>query len=323
MSKPIAVAFADLHLHKFSRFNEGKFSRLGWSHKALTHIAIRASELNVPLLFAGDFIHTPKEVENEVITAAYRGLRSISMVDIYAISGNHDMSQKNGQDNWSPSYLHGFTVFPHFKLMDFRQKKIGDTINLVGIPYLDNDAELYDLIKVMGKANKKGKRKNILMIHTDLPGAKTPAGFEPKEYHALNTDLEKLFKHWDLVLVGHIHKPQRIGKKIIMLGSPIHQIASDEGTEMGYWIIYDDKEEFVPLTGYPKFITLKQGETPKEDINYYITKPPALLVNKDSEKKEFSMDKSKKKLAVAYLNREKVKSKSKRKALIKVLKHDK
>jgi len=117
MSNIIAIAFADLHVHKFRNFNDRPISRLDWSLKAFKSIADKAYKLGVPLLFSGDLFHNPKDVENETMgkmqKAYYREIENRG-IDFYAISGNHDLSQKNSLSHISPSHLDSFEHFSTF-----------------------------------------------------------------------------------------------------------------------------------------------------------------------------------------------------------------
>ena len=323
MSKLLGIAFSDLHCHQFAAFNNHPSgTRLHFCLEVLKKIGKIAEGLNIPVFFCGDLYHTPKELSNLTNSSTlltYQKFFDEKGINFFAISGNHDMSERNSIDRRSPSHLESFQIFKTFYLLDKKPEKL-ESLDIYGIPYMDNDRDVLTLIKEYRKKINP-KKHNILLLHRDLPGAKTPAGFEAKEYHHLNTDLEKLFTGFNTVLVGHIHKPQRLGKNIIMLGSPIHQIKSDEGTEMGCWLIYDDKQVFKSFNEYfPTFITPQEegGEYPAKD--YILEMPKKVIVEKDSNKKEFNLSNSRKKLAKSYLNHKKVEDKRKRKALIKTLK---
>jgi len=130
----------------------------------------------------------------------------------------------------------------------------------------------------------RGSNFNILMIHTDIPGAEDCSNRVIEKVDGLPAKLKRAFKKYRLVLNGHIHKPQvNIKGKLITLGSPIHQVKSDAGEKMGYWVIYNDASYmFNRLKGYPRFINLKAGKEPKEDRNFYITKPKLRVESEDA-----------------------------------------
>lgn len=317
MTQVIAIATADWHLHKFQNFDVNG-SRLDWALKAAREIMDKAYNLKVPLLFAGDLIHSPKQIENKT-NAEVQALFQ-HKVRTYAISGNHDMCERNGYDFRSPSHWDAING----NVINLNHADHGnDTLNFVvwGIDYMNNDRDLKKAIEHIRPQAKEWKVKfKILMLHTDLPGVTTNEGFELKETENIPKNLDKFFKEWDLVICGHIHKPQKVSSKVYMLGCPIAQDAGNIGQELGYWLIYDNGAmDFVPMDNYPKFVRLKKGEEkPKDTIDYYI-EPEEVLVEENIEMGEFHLSNSKAKLAKRYLAQKQIKSKSKRRALIKIL----
>lgn len=318
MSEIIAVAFADIHFHKFKAFNVDK-SRLIWSLKAGSAIADVADKHRVPVLFCGDLFHNPKEVENEtmgLVKQWYYGNFERRDIMFYAISGNHDFSEKNSRGHSSPSHLDGFKYFKTFRKLDYEAMKINNEWIVLGLPYFNNDRDIKDSIREWWKRNPKGKYKTILMVHSDLPGAVTPEGFKINETEHIKL---KHFRDFDLVLSGHIHKPQKLGKKIYMLGSPIHQNLGDEGNSCGYWLIYSDGSvKFYNLKGFPRFRRLKKGEKPTNDIDYWV-EPNEVLEEESESNEEFSLNNSRKQLAKKYCSLNAIKSKRRIRELIKVL----
>lgn len=323
MSKIIAIAFSDLHLYKFKNFNSPSNSRLRNSLGVLEDIAKAAFVEKVPVLFCGDLFHNPKETENQVMSGA---LQHYSMyfesygTEFMGISGNHDLSEKNGGEHSSPSHLESLKHFTTFTQMDniWINK---DNFSVWGLPYMNNDFDLKTSIDAFRPIAKQQKSKlKILMLHSDAPGAVTTEGITVNETEYLPKALDEFFAEWDLVIMGHIHKPQRLGKKVYMLGSPIHQIASDRGVKMGYWEIYSDKTmKFVELDKYPKFRKLKPGKIPPENSKDYWIKPDEAVVEENIEVGEFNATLSKSKLARRYLRIKDIKNKSRRRALISIL----
>lgn len=316
MSKLLAIACSDFHVHKFKQFNHGN-SRLENTISAITEIYNYARERDIPILFAGDFYHDPQTVENET---NYLGLKTLKQLSkhtrTYAISGNHDLSQRNGKTNKSPSHLNIFEhLFLNFRLVDSTIITTYDFL-VAGVPYMDNEVDLRDAIVDLNKTvnHMNFPHPKILLLHTDWMNAKTCTGITIGEMEYLN---KRLIEDWDWVICGHIHKPQVLGSNIIMCGSPIHQNAGDEGVEMGFWEIYNDKVVFIPLNKYPHYKTLTPTMQ-KNDKDYYIEQG-ALLVVEKHETGEFTLDKSKKKLATKYCDMLGINNRAKRKALIEIL----
>lgn len=323
MSKLIAICTADWHLHKFQAFDVNG-SRLAWALTAALEIIQVSKEKGVPILFTGDLIHSYKNIENET-NALVQGLfeqHSRGKVNFLAISGNHDFSLRNGINNISPSHLDALH-FPKFFKIDKQTKPYPIPGGWVwGIPYMNNDADLKTLVeRLRPTVNQWGEGLKVLMIHSDLPGAKTSEGFVMGKVENIPSHLDKFFKEWDVVIAGHIHRPQQLSKKVYMLGCPIPQQEHSVHHEYGYWKLYSTgKMIFVNMPNYPRFIRLKKGESIPSDpgINYYIPYND-VLVEEDIKLGEFNINNSKTKLAKSYIALKQIKSKTKRQALIKIL----
>ena len=215
--------------------------------------------------------------------------------------------------------MDSFNHFSQFIKLDYDHYK-GEKFTVWGLPYMNNDQELSEAIKELYGEVKNNKAKlKILMLHSDAPGAVTPAGIEINETKHIPRNLDKFFKPWDLVLFGHIHKPQRLSNKCYMLGSPIHQDAGDKGTIMGYWEIWSNGVMvFKPLEQYPQFRQLSPGETPPDNFNYWV-ESEQILVENNINYGEYSIKNSREKLAKAYCKNLGIKSKKFKRALIEIL----
>lgn len=318
MHKLVAIATADWHIHKFKNFDVNN-SRINWTLDAAREIMKTAERLEVPILFAGDLIHSPKDIENEtnaMVQKLFKNYRNWFV----AISGNHDMSQRNGKEFKSPSHLDSI-LNPKFVKLDGQFAPFNGRAKVWGIPYMDNDKDLFDHVNLLRPQTKKWDGLKILLLHSDIPGAVTTTGYSIDSMEHMPKHLDKFFKEWDLVLCGHIHKPQKISDKVYMLGCPIQQDEGDRNNVLGYWEVYDDAAmEFKELINYPKFIRLKKGKKPGNSVNYYI-KYNEILEEQDVKLGEFNITNSKVKLAKLYLAQNQINSKSKKRALIKIL-HD-
>lgn len=325
----IAIAFADLHSYKFKSFDQGS-SRLEWTLKAFAQIAVVAKNRGVPLLFAGDLFHTPVMVENHVLNRTmetYDEHVERRKTEFFAISGNHDMSEKNGPNNHAPSYLRSFrTAFNTFRLLDWEREWLTKNFVIQGIPYMNNDHELGETIRQYKSALKSepkpreytSRLPHILLLHGDCPGAVETNGIELGETKGIPRNVDKFFSPWDHVLWGHIHHPQKISEKCTMLGSPIHQTSGDKG-EMGFWEIFTNRPpKFNGLVGFPKFIKLAKGKKPDNDLDYFIPYEDLGKIE-EMERGDFDLSLDRTKLAKRYLKTKGIKNKEKKKALIKAL----
>lgn len=304
MKKPIAIAFSDLHLNMWAKHSNGN-SRLMNGIDVIRVLTNKCNKLGVPLLFGGDLLHNPKSADSKVLMhfeSAYKKIITPSKVVMYGIDGNHDQWASNTINNRVPGYFQTFSLNKKYmKCLNYTFQKVNG-VTIAGIPYLKNNEGFNKIQKQLEKDIKRANgnnKKTILLIHTDLPGAKTPSGLELGEYMELNQNLDNQFEKWSLVLAGHIHLPQALTKKVIMMGSPQHQIVSDAGIDMGYWIIYSDfSYSFEKLSQYPQFKYYDEGDKPPDKINFWIPRPQ--VKEEDEVVDVFNAKMSRKKLAKRY-----------------------
>lgn len=310
----IAIVFSDLHINLWAKFNQENRRTLD-SFRVLHLINDVCKDLQVPALFCGDFMHKPEVLDQELGNLIMDYLGNLWSTGIYAISGNHDINSINSFSKPKKSWLHFFAhTLKYIDVIDFQFRKLNDKVMVHGVPYIDHNI---DLTKYLKSIELDKKYKHILLLHTDYPGAKDTDGRVIDSAENLNLNVLNRF---DLVLCGHIHKPQRLGKKVYMIGAPIQQRRTDKNCKMGYWELYSDLSmNFVPLKGFPRFIDVETEEEIKDDGNYYTVVPKTTRVEV-STKHKITKQLSKKKLAKRYLKEKGIKDKVKENLLIKVLK---
>lgn len=297
MVRVIAIASSDWHYHIHTEFNEEN-KRVRAKSALISEIYDVANGYNVPVIFPGDLVHNKKQLQNDLFDILTRELPiNCSKAVTYAISGNHDQIFSNTKKSRSPNYVKSFSrIIPNFHCVDFRSIDTGKFI-IHGIPYITNNENFSSNIKKLKLV--KGK-PNILMIHTDLPGAKDTNGREVGTVTGMPKDANELFSRFDLVLSGHIHKHQKLGNNLYMLGAPDQQRRSDMGATMGYWKIYSNmKMEFVELKG-PKYITVESLENNSDKFNFLIEKPKILT------KVEVGKERKKIHILKAYIRHNKI-----------------
>lgn len=312
MRKVIAAAFSDLHAHKWKQYNQNN-RRLSLGAESLKIISEACMEHNCPALFAGDLYHADKEVPQEVTTAiltAYKEHFENNKISFYAISGNHDQSQRNNFDSRSPSHLDGYNaVFSTFQQIDYSYSTWGNYV-VFGIPYNNGNVDIKKFLKRFRKVNSKGKKK-ILLIHSDLPNCKDVTGIVLDSYENISRDYKKFFAGFDLVLSGHIHQHQQLSSKVWMLGAMYQQRTSDMNTEMGYCLIYDDMSvEFVPVP-FPEF----KYSDEDDGFNFCLPKPKKKIVVEGKKVKSYKNTSDPMKLGTRYLKDKEITDKAKIKAL--------
>lgn len=330
----LAVAISDIHLANWKQFNPEEY-RLWASYNIVTQVINIAYKWGCPILNPGDFIDHPKYMENTVMKWVAEISKDLRKKEIvwYGINGNHDLNKINSFASPQPGYMtHLAKMMPNqFKCVDFKaEHDFNQDLNIHGIPYTNHNIgfiealkERVQVIKDLKKSDKlNAKSKNILMIHRDLAGAVEPDGKIIKKDPEGDETIKSLFKHFDLVISGHIHKPQKIkalGKNVIMLGAPNQQRRSDRDCEMGYWLIYHDMTtQFVPVDA-PKFRTHAWDELPENETDFWTKLPKPMELGDTTSSNKFNVNTDKKSLVKSFFKKKKIKSKSKMKLLISLL----
>lgn len=312
----IALAFSDLHLNEWSKFNNGN-RRLKDGLSVITTLQKKAKKAKVPILFPGDMFHLNKYLTNGLLAEVLPYFNKLR-VDIYAIDGNHDQSEANSSEHTSPSYIRTFAkIFKRFHEVNFKSIDLGPFV-LHGIPYLTHNIGFEEAIKAIKLVEGK---QNILMIHTDLHNAKDTDGREVNSVTNIPTNMSDVFQRFSLVLSGHIHKPQVLGSNIIMLGAPNQQRRTDMNCKMGYWEIYSDNSyKFRRLKNLPVFKDLKPGE-PDDGFNFCTLAKEKKTISGETIEVSFSNTTNRSKLSKRYCKEKSINDKAKVDALTKYLKN--
>lgn len=314
----VFIAFSDLHINLWAKFNENNSRTLN-NIKVLDVIAGQCEKYRCPALFCGDMFHKPESIDQDLAVFVRRNFERISNIypkfRMLYINGNHDLKLVNRindiKQGWPYVFYEKFMV-----CLDCSKYKWSsyDDYHIYGVPYIDNNVGISEYLK---KLNLDKNVKNILLLHTDYPGAKDTDGREIGSVENLNVNTLNRF---DLVLCGHIHKPQRLSKKVYMIGAPLHQRRTDKDCQLGYWKVYSDLSmKFVPLRQFPKFVDVESEEGIKDDGNYYtiIPKKTSNLVNTNHK---ITKQLSKKALAKRYLKEKGITEQEKKALLIDILK---
>lgn len=319
MKNLVANVISDLHINDWAKFNESD-TRTHNQMRILVSLLSKSYNERVPILFCGDLFHKPDMIRPELLNLIFHDSlvvhpRYMGYPIMYAISGNHEINHISKIGEHPVSWTRLFTkMFPWLVCLDYCQVLIKDNIMIHGVPYVDHNIGLSKYLKEI-KLNPK--QKHILMLHTDYPGARDTDGREVGSVENLNLNVLDRF---DLVLCGHIHKPQKLSKKVYMIGAPIQQRRTDRDCDMGYWKLYDDLSmTFVKLKGYPRFIDVESQDEIKDDGNYY-TVIPKIASTPVETKHKITKQLTNKTLAKRYMKVKGIKDKNKEQLLIKVLK---
>lgn len=318
--KVIAIAFSDLHINLWAKFNKGNERTLN-HFRVLSIIAKACEKYKCSALFCGDFLHKPESIDQELALLIKSQLEDIwrkyPKFKIYAIEGNHDLKKVNTLDNLQSGWVKFFENDKNIVSLSPQTPPamLSNRVVVYGIPYIDHNTGISDCIKNIRFI--KGF-KNILLLHTDYPGAKDCDGRLVDSVENLNLNVLDRF---DLVLCGHIHKPQRLSKKVYMIGAPLQQRRTDKDTELGYWKVFENLSmEFVSLNSFfPRFIDVESEEDIKDDGNYYTVLPKKASIEVNNKHK-ITKQLSTKSLARRYMKERGISDKGKKDLLVSVLK---
>lgn len=313
----IGIAFSDLHIGEYAKFNTNNQRTLN-HFRVLFLIKDLCKKYNCPAFFTGDFMHKPEHITSsleEIMLDQLDKLKPEYDFSIYGISGNHDMADNNSKDRPSPSHWRNLCNRYHFfHNLDFNYHDFGD-FRVYGIPYLDHNKGLDDAVRDVIK-DSAGK-PIILLLHTDYPGARDTDGIEVGTVENLNINLLSKVK---LTLIGHIHKPQRLGKKVYMVGAPLQQRRTDRNCKLGYWKIYSDfTAKFVDFNEFPRFIDVESEDQIQDDGNYYTVISKSRPEEETQVQTRITRSMSKRRVVSRYLRNKGIKDKEKKQVLVKLI----
>jgi DNA repair exonuclease SbcCD nuclease subunit len=324
--KVIGIAFSDLHYANWQQHNPNN-ERLEITFRATERIIRASIKHSCPILFPGDLVDHPKHLDNIVMKYLAKTSTELwtTRTEIIGINGNHDFDARNSFKNPQEGYFtHLSKMNAPFRCVDFSHI---DTphYRVHGIPYINDNVDFIEALEDRIKNLHKTKG-NVLLIHRDLAGAVEPNGSVIEKDPEKDKQLKLLFKKFNLVLSGHIHKPQlipKLGKHVYMLGSTNQQRRSDAGCKMGYWKIYEDyTADFIQLK-LPEFQYAEHDEEVdiESNPNFIIRLPKEekSLDEVQGESTTFTTTENRLQLARKYLEVKGVKSKRKLKTLMKYI----
>ena len=178
------------------------------------------------LFILGDVFDDRKSIDINVNNLAIDIFEVLgSILPVYIINGNHDLTKKTNKGNTSLrtfSNITGITVIKEPKLIKIKpSNKILSTI--IAIPYLGDHAEENKLL--LEYTNKS----DYAFMHTDISQMSFDNGMTI--VGAVDSYLYK-----GTIFSGHIHKRQE-NKNVIYVGSPYHLKRSDIGNTKGIYTL--------------------------------------------------------------------------------------
>lgn len=246
---------ADIHLSRYAQDKVDSKSnlpeRLHSIKNALYSMGEYCQDNDIDLfIIGGDIMHTKSVIYSIAQDIMLDFFEKYEDIEFWVLDGNHDLSGKGQGALSSLRPLH------HVQNVEWISRNPVGNDDFVCIPYS------YEVVNQV----KKDERK-ILISHFGLSEGVLNSGISIVSQIKLNDLIGK----YDLVLLGHYHKPQEIISddiKLYYVGSPIQLDWGEKGDEKRFLVVDTDTLDVqsIPTTGYKKHIELEINSKNKEEV---------------------------------------------------------
>jgi|GEM_PF-1352541 len=263
---------ADIHLSKYGQDrienNSGLPERLHSIKTCLYEMTSYCKENGIEnVVIGGDILHGKSVIYAIAQDILLQFLEDHKDLNFYVIDGNHDLSGKGSEVVSALRPL--ATIGKHVKWISYKDVLKLDEPDMIFVPYS------YDISK-----NVKKYKSRILVSHFGLNEAVINSGISMVS----DLSVKDLIGRYELVLLGHYHKPQeyiRDNFKLYYSGSLIQLDWGEKNDEKRFLIVDTDKLDVIsiPIKAYKKHIeihvtnenkieALKEAQKQKEAGNY-------------------------------------------------------
>jgi len=264
------ILFADLHLTgKDTNYVESGYV---YPSKSYTKIEIMSSILDKykdndindkNVIILGDIFHEKNIVYASALYLFKSFIEKYTDWKFYIINGNHDVADSSENPL---TLVTSFNGYSNVTIVDYNQYLvIGENNNVLlcgwhrhQLEFLRAIAENIDMTNI-----------NTLISHFGVNEAQLSTGI----FGVSNIKFSDLSKYFQLILLGHYHKPQEIKNKNGMLyyvGSLIQENWNEANEEKRY-LIFDDIEMTVEshiIDGYQKYNLIETNDINEVHENY-------------------------------------------------------
>lgn len=248
------INIADLHFAMYSQdsiISTSKLpERLHYLNVTFRNICeyARTNEID-SINILGDLIHTKSMIHTDAMFVLLNIIRDYQDLWFNVIDGNHDMSSRSGTGN---SALTGLDNEPNVNMIH----KPTEINNIFYVPW--NSSTMFETIK--------GGSKPFLISHFGLNEGSLNSGISIVSDISID-DLTQ----YEMVLLGHYHKPQEIQKnntRVLYTGSIIQMDFGERNDEKRFivWNTENGLIESVPTEGYKKYYALELTSNNVQDI---------------------------------------------------------
>lgn len=191
----------------------------------------------------GDFFHSRKAISQKSLETARQILEIFGDEDItlYLIRGNHDTLSDSAPN---PNWLTNLKLYKNVKTIEEEVVVLNKKYSLV--PW-NHSLEDINTEYVLG--------------HFAINSFLMNNSYECDGANLSPSDFKKFSHVWS----GHFHVPSTKGN-ITYLGSPYQQTFNDVDSDRGYYIVKNEKVEFIKFTEAPRFYKISTEEIDKKKI---------------------------------------------------------
>jgi len=246
MSKILITA--DLHIHPHSkdlRRLEDGIECLKWIYNTAKENSCKS------LIIAGDLFHDRNYIHTLAFFQTCKIISENQDIKTYLLLGNHDMYREH---TWlCPNSLESLKKIA--EVIDSPKSIKIDGLDIDFLPYTPTPSKYLSFFK----PNK------LLISHLGLSEAIINAVYDIKSVEDDSGEKEhidsKSFSQWDKVFLGHYHFPQKLGKNVEYIGSPM-ALTYGEANQDKHIIIFDTETfetNYIINNFSPKFIILENA----------------------------------------------------------------
>lgn len=186
------------------------------------------------IILLGDILHTHETIHSDSLNAAITFIRELSVIGppLVVLIGNHDLI--NNQQFLTDK--HGFNALKKWKnvtIVDTCIHRIIKGHRLIFTPYVFPGR----FIEALDTNEKPWNKATVIFGHQEFYGCKMSA--------ITSHDGDKWDPKFPLVITGHIHDAQILGKNVIYPGTPIQHGFGDTGKKTIAYFKFDSKKKYI------------------------------------------------------------------------------
>lgn len=236
------LLFSDLHAHPFKAYAtltpDGLNSRLADAISCIEQIYNLAVAENVDLvLFGGDMFHVRKTINVQAFNEVYAAMAMFSMakIPVVMIHGNHDQSDKEGEEHSIFSFRTFLNVVDTSGWYEIKGHS-GQIYEIMAVPYTENVPHLRSVLATKPPGGKGCPR--LFLGHLGIQGAKVGADFVYENPHdPAITDLD--CSKFDAGFLGHYHLHQQLAPNFWYIGATLQHGWGDRDDPVRGCLMYD------------------------------------------------------------------------------------